>query len=820
MTQSGIQAATSEFQQKQANEDIRPIQSSAGHGIIKDIEKNQNQWAANLAKQHDQLIEYELEAAKLKDKRYDKLVNLSEKALELAKPALEAGRDKAHMEGAQIWMDDVAENGDLLNAEFDAEENRLTELEAGNNKIVDEAAKRGEVDVFLQERLKKLPWRQRYGYLKARYESHAMNYPLFFEQAKVKMEVPVMTDDGVKMMTLKQATDPNHYNQIMQRIHRAYIRPFAQEDQVMANKYLYKEMRTHDETEFQSFVTNAEATLKAENAELGKSNLLNSIKTGGGAQAISNYGKLYQTDHNGIGGAVIKAFDLTKEQVSLGLVTEDQIRKIENDTYIRNDGVESTFGKDRPGKIAELWDALYARQAKESQQKSAKETAIWEKAEQEIIDALPDEVDDKQIEKAQETLVGLKGGLMKRSSKLDNIKKDLSLDSKLVKTYTDEAERLANNGLLTTKRLSQMPWQVQRKFRDVAALQDTIPTEGKIYIKSIDDMVKAGIKSTADGIRDPSSRLLSYRLQQKYAKRVAQLKASQDPKISGNAAELAYKEIEVEFENKWNKPPYKSEKGYNLGGPTLRQTQTSAKIANDDIRKFNAILDLKGGDAIYYKDTFFNEAELKAMEKGYGKKGWQPHPRAVWLASRLKNTDTGGPMDPLTVINAQRVASDLPELTDLPSLKGYRKLDPKFQEVLCRYGSHDRSCRAWSSTGKFNEEIVPNQLATKVKEVAERNDLNPAILAGMLETAYDWNSITPGMIESFVFSPENYEAEKDILKSAAKYGYTDAWSDPRTFRNTFKPPTTSPSTTKKDDFDIQKVKEKDPLSALSNFPNK
>ena len=61
MTQSGIQAATSEFQQKQANEDIRPIQSSAGHGIIKDIEKNQNQWAANLAKQHDQLIEYELE---------------------------------------------------------------------------------------------------------------------------------------------------------------------------------------------------------------------------------------------------------------------------------------------------------------------------------------------------------------------------------------------------------------------------------------------------------------------------------------------------------------------------------------------------------------------------------------------------------------------------------------------------------------------------------------------------------------------------------------------------------------------------------------
>ena len=788
MTQSGIKAATSEFEQKKANENIEVQKTSAGHGLIESIEKNQNDWAADLAAQHDQLMKYEMEAAKRKDARYDKLVKLSNKALELAKPAMEASREKAWMEGAQVWMDDVAENGDLIKSEFDAEEHKLTELEAGNNKIVDEAAERGEIDTFLQQRLKKLPWRQKYGYLKARYESHAMSYPLFFEQAKVKMEVPVMTDDGVKNMTLEQATDPNHYNQIVQRIHRAYIRPFAQEDQVMANKYLYKEMREHDKTEFQAFVTNAEKAYENESAELGKSNLLNSIKTGGGAQAISEFGKLYQTKHGGLGGAVIKAFDIAKNQVELGLITEQQIREIETGKYTRNDGVESTWGEDRQGKVQELWDALYARQRKESQNKSAKETTIWEQAEEDLINALPDEATDKDIEKAQETLVGLKGGLRQRSTKLSNIKKDLSLDSKLVKTYTEEAERLANNGLLTVQRLAQMPWQVQRKFRDVAAFQNTIPSEGKLFIQSIDDMVKAGIKSTADGIRDPSSRLLSYRLQQKYVKRVAELKASQDPKVSSNAAELAYKEIETEFESKWNKPPYKSEKGYNLGGPTPSQVKVSAKIANDDIRKYNFILNLKGGDAIYYKDTFFDTAELKAMEKGYGKKGWQPHPRAVWLASQLKNADTGGPLDVLTVINAQRVAHDLPELTDLPSLKGYKKLDPKFQEVLCRYGSYDRSCRAWSSSGKFNEEIVPNKLAAKVKEVADRNELNPALLAGMLENAYDWNSITPDMIENFVFSPENYEVEKDVLKSAAKYGYIDAWSDPRTFRDTFKVP--------------------------------
>ena len=42
MTQSGIQAATSEFEQKKANENIQVQETSAGHGLIESIEKNQN----------------------------------------------------------------------------------------------------------------------------------------------------------------------------------------------------------------------------------------------------------------------------------------------------------------------------------------------------------------------------------------------------------------------------------------------------------------------------------------------------------------------------------------------------------------------------------------------------------------------------------------------------------------------------------------------------------------------------------------------------------------------------------------------------------
>ena len=778
MTQSGIPFQAQEFNPRKADESTQEIQTTSN--IIDDIEKGQNAWVQEVTEQNDKLMQYELEAAKRKDAIPDKLVGLFPKLKKAGlNAALERGRDKAYMEGAQEWKQDVAKNGDLLQIEYDAEEQRLIELEAGNNKIVGEAKKRGEIDVFLEKRLRDLPWRQRHGYKMARLESHALNYPLFFDQAKDKMEVPVMMEDGtVKQMTLRQATDPNHYRQIEQRIYRAYIRPFAGEDQVMVKKYLYDEMNKHEESEYKEWATAQGKAIDNKRAETNKSVLLKGVKTGIGAQSISNYGKLTQNENGGLGGGVIKGFNEIKSQVELGLVNEQQIRDIESKPYLRNDGVESTWAKDRPAKVQELWDALYDRQAKESKQKATKEKTIWEKAETDLINSLPDKPTKAEIEKGQEALVGLEGGLRKRSAKLEAIKKDLSMEAKYVDMYDQEAQKLADNNLLTKKRLSKFPWQIQRKYQDVAAFQDTIPSTTKVYTSAIDDMVKTGVTATADGVRSPTSRLLSYRLQNKYVSRVADLKAAGDE----NAEQNAYKEIENEFNTHWNVADKgKNEQGYILG-PTTKAVVENQALMNSELSKLNTIIDLKGSDSIYYKEAFFNESELKAMERGYGRQGWQPHPKAVWIASQLQAPD-GGPIDVLTVINAQRVASGLPKLTDLPSMKGYRAIDPKYRNVLCRYNSADRSCRGWSSTGKFNEEIIPNKLAAKVKEIAERNEMNPAIVAGMIENANKGWDISPDELEA-MFSTEVPVTEWDTetLKSAAKYGYREAWANPLTFR--------------------------------------
>ena len=780
MTQSGIPFQSQELNLRKADESTQEIQTTSN--IIDDIEKGQNAWIQEVTEQNDKLMKYELEAAQRKDAIPDKLVGLFPKLKKAGlNAALERGRDKAYMEGAQEWHQDVAENGDLLQIEYDAEEQRLTELEAGNNKIVGEAKARGEIDVFLEKRLRDLPWRQRHGYKMARLESHALNYPLFFDQAKDKMEVPVMTDDGVKQMTLRQATDPNHYKQIEQRIYKAYIRPFAQEDQVMAKKYLYNEMNEHEKSEHQTWATARGVAIDEDRAELNKSTLLKGIKTGGGAQSISNYGKLTEVDHGGnLGTSTVAGFDIVKGQVALGLVTEDQIRKIENDPYTRNDGVKSYWRDDRPGKVQELWDALYARQAKESQQKQTKETTVWEKAETDLLNALPDKPTKAEIEKGQEALVGLEGGLRKRSAKLEAIKKDLSMEAKYVDMYDLEAQKLADNNLLTKQRLSKFPWQIQRKYQDVAAFQDTIPSTTKVYVGAIEDMVKGGVKSTADGVRSPTSRLLSYRLQNKYVSRVADLKAAGDE----NAEQNAYKEIENEFDTHWNVlDKGKNEKGYILG-PTTKAVVENQALMNSELSKLRTIIDLKGADSIYYKEAFFNESELKAMERGYGRQGWQPHPKAVWIASQLQAPD-GGPIDVLTVINAQRAAlvPPLPKLTDLPSMKGYRAIDPKYRNVLCRYNSADRSCRGWSSTGKFNEEIIPNKLAGKVKEIADRKEMNPAIIAGMIERSNKgWDTPVDELDVIFSTDATLTEWDTETLKSAAKYGYTEAWANPLTFR--------------------------------------
>ena len=778
MTQSGIPFQSQELNLRKADESTQEIQTTSN--IIDDIEKGQNAWIQEVTEQNDKLMQYEMEAAKRKDAIPDKLVGLFPKLKKAGlNAALERGRDQAYMEGAEEWHQDVAKNGDLLKIEYDAEEQRLVELEAGNNNIVGDAKAKGEIDVFLEKRLRDLPWRQRHGYKMARLESHALNYPLFFDQAKDKMEVPVEMDDGtIKQMTLRQATDPNHYRQIQQRIYRAYIRPFAQEDQVMARKYLYEEMNKHEESEYKTWATAQGEAIENKRAETNKSVLLKGVKTGGGSQAISNYGKLTQNENGGIGGGVVKAFDEVKDQVALGLVTEQQIRDIETKTYLRNDGVESTWAKDRPGKIAELWDALYARQAKESQQQQAKETMVWEKAETDLINALPENPTKTEIEKGQEALVGLEGGLRKRSAKLEAIKKDLSIEAKYVDMYDVEAQKLADNNLLTKQRLSKFPWQIQRKYQDVAAFQDTIPSTTKVYVGAIEDMVKGGVKSTDDGVRSPTSRLLSYRLQNKYVSRVADLKAAGDE----NAEQNAYKEIETEFDTHWNVlDKGKNEKGYILG-PTTKAVVENQTLMNSELSKLRTILDLKGSDSIYYKEAFFNESELKSMERGYGRQGWQPHPKAVWIASQLQAPD-GGPIDVLTVINAQRAASGLPKLTDLPSMKGYRAIDPKYRNVLCRYNSADRSCRGWSSTGKFNEEIIPNKLAGKVKEIADRKEMNPAIIAGIIERSNKgWDTPVDELDVIFSTDANLTEWDTETLKSAAKYGYTEAWANPLTFR--------------------------------------
>ena len=106
----------------------------------------------------------------------------------------------------------------------------------------------------------------------------------------------------------------------------------------------------------------------------------------------------------------------------------------------------------------------------------------------------------------------------------------------------------------------------------------------------------------------------------------------------------------------------------------------------------------------------------------------------------------------MSVINAQRATHDLPLIQETEAWKAFNNISPAYKKILCSYNSTDRSCRAWGSTGKFNGEIIPNKLADKVKEIAANNKLNPALVAGMLENKFDWNTLSDDDLQAFDLS--------------------------------------------------------------------
>jgi len=535
--------------------------------------------------------------------------------------------------------------------------------------------------------------------------------------------------------------------------------------------------------------------------------------------------------HIGYGGAHDEALKMMGEIDKAGLLEDTAYQAILNQPDV-----------DSGKPVGKRWEVRFAQFEKD---RAARARADWTadqadreleagKAEDEfrqLFDNDPTQRTESNIKAAQERYFFLSGG--KKSTYLEGLQSEYSVDAKGKAELNSRFEKLAEQNLLTTDMVAQAPWSVQSKWMDTAKKQEAgRTTQFKTHLKAIENHVKTDprVKVSPDGSTSGTATLVVGELQAKFNRKVSEYVGSGMSPAA--AADQAVSEVMAEFQTA---PRYAMDSMGNFSGFTLGTAKTSAAI-NQKLNKIrNAILG--GGKASLNKKPglIFNAAQLTAMEDGYGEPGWTMPLEAQYWGSKLG-------ISGLEVINRQREAAGMRPLITPASMEIMSTaMTSDMQALLNRLPTYNRSVRALSSMGSFQPAMVPKGFGDPIQAAAKANGIDPAILTGILEVESSWrDDIIYGRTKSVAgargiaqIMPEyhpgvnyddpvasiNYAAKHlkgliaatggdvnraiqaynaglggigksqenrdylpKVLKSAAKYGYGQAWRDPATMR--------------------------------------
>jgi hypothetical protein len=535
--------------------------------------------------------------------------------------------------------------------------------------------------------------------------------------------------------------------------------------------------------------------------------------------------------HIGYGGAHDEALKMMGEIDKAGLLEDTAYQAILNQPDV-----------DSGKPVGKRWEVRFAQFEKD---RAARARADWTadqadreleagKAEDEfrqLFDNDPTQRTESNIKAAQERYFFLSGG--KKSTYLEGLQSEYSVDAKGKAELDSRFTKLAEQNLLTTDMVAQAPWSVQTKWMDTAKKQEAgRTTQFKTHLKAIENHVKTDprVKVSPDGSTSGTATLVVGELQAKFNRKVSEYVGTGMSPAA--AADQAVSEVMAEFQTA---PRYAMDSMGNFSGFTLGTAKTSAAI-NQKLNKIrNAVLG--GGKASLNKKPglIFNAAELTAMEDGYGEAGWKMPLEAQYWGSKLG-------ISGLEVINRQREAAGMRPLITPASMEIMSTaMTSDMRALLNRLPTYNRSVRALGSMGSFQPAMVPKGFGDPIQAAAKANGIDPAILTGILEVESSWrDDVIYGRTRSEVgargiaqIMPEyhpgvnyddpvasiNYAAKHlkgliaatggdvnraiqaynaglggigksqenrdylpKVLKSAAKYGYGQAWRDPATMR--------------------------------------
>ena len=737
------------FKPFNAEEKFDPIQSS-GEGLIKSAKENQDAFLASIVKRNADLFKYELEEATRKDQRLNKLAELSQTAAKVAKPILEAQTNEKYMEGAEAWYNASAKNQDILQAEFDAEEDIDIEEDTVHGNIVEKSYKDKQIDIFLKEELSNLSKRQQTGFLRAMYQDRAEQYPMFLQQNST-IPVQIQLPDGTFVeRTLEEAKDPNEYRQIEQRLYRAYIRPFATHEQAGVNKYLYEKMREHNKAHYEQWYQKTKKVKEDRDEEKAVDTVLSSPELGKELEAFYNkYEKKYggpQKVREFINGKII-------EEMKAGNFTVDDLKELGDYEIESRDGrgkvkFKDLFKKDYDKLEDELILAIKSK-ADQLELDDAQDLENYiearDKFETRAMD--PDKpVSAAAIDEMQLTLRTLhpEG---KESEKLKQIKKDLTIDARTLKKEKDKALELAKKSKLTTKVLrEEFSYQIYTDgtLINIAQQQDQLfgNEKYKTHTKAIEALVAPYIRINPDKL-DTASVLLIGQLKRDYN---TYLEEYQD-------ADQAFNQVVSDFNTKWNTEENKTNGTYNLS--TLGVNPEGYEKRPEYLSTF---IKLELGD-LTKQGTVFTQEELEKLGSDPDK--WSEVPIKAKLAAAIFG------IDPIDVFNLQREAAGLDPIPKKGALEAAEAIAPDVKTLICRHNTHDRSSRCWGTTGKDNTEIIPEEKKEEIDEISQTNNIPFAKAAAFSDVTQtnplivDYSNIPDQYMTQFWSSVYKYSGGKD-----------------------------------------------------------
>ena len=429
--------------------------------------------------------------------------------------------------------------------------------------------------------------------------------------------------------------------------------------------------------------------------------------------------------------------------VETGELNRDDYLKLKKAKFIARDGTEKVFGEYYKGDFHKV---EVARNKHKNEKYKAKKDQItrdkfdWHESSFEDLSKMkPEEINNDHFETLQQESVKRWGV---RSEKVEKWRSNYAAEELQYKGDDARLAALQEMNLLSESDLENVGGKLRTKYLQQAQANDKRRQTNDTYIKDIRTMPSLNVEATRDGKRHWTVGRLSEKMVSRY------LQLSRELAVAGveNYQEEAFKQVNDWWEK--NEKKLKHYKGYKLDY-LEREGKGIAPLAAEyqkEIVEFSkGIEDLKQAalDNELYVDgkptgatVFFDKAEMKSWEVGFGTAGWKVPPKVAYLARQYN-------VHPLAIMNRQRNALKIkpPLPDDRAELKMFNKL--KIEEKRVALDPNKSDTQTYRVLAGKGVELIEGIVNDSNKGDVDTASSESGFSKHMIAAAMYWNQLNP-----------------------------------------------------------------------------